>query len=261
MGRMTRCSRSISRSTSNQRSNRAEEVIGVSPLGLLFGAGGWAPLLLKGLLVTVGLAVTSAPFGFGAGLLLASVRQSRSWVAATVAEGFTQFFRGIPDLLSLFLIYFGLQALLNWVAGRLGPGWAFNMDAFLAGSIALAVVTAAYSSEVWISALGAVPAGQREAAAALGLAPGQAFRLVTLPQLMRVALPGLGNLWLIVLKDTSLISTLAVTDLLRAASEASRATLRPIVFYSAASVLYLVLTVASGGVQAALERRANRGYA
>ncbi len=233
----------------------------MNSLGLLFGAGGWAPLLLKGLLVTVGLAVTSAPFGFGAGLLLALVRQSRSWLAVTVADGFTNFFRGIPDLLSLFLVYFGLQALLNWVANRLGPGWAFNLDAFVAGAIALSVVTAAYSSEVWISALRSVPGGQREAAKALGLAPRQAFRLVTVPQLMRVALPGLGNLWLIVLKDTSLISTLAVSDLLRAASEASRATLRPILFYSAAAGLYLVLSIASGSVQAALERRANRGYA
>lgn len=228
---------------------------------LLFGAGGWAPLLLKGLLVTVLLAVTSAPFGFGGGLVLALLRRSGNWAVAAAASGFANFFRGIPDLLSLFLVYFGLQALLNWAAGKLGPGHSVNLDAFVAGVIALAVVTAAYSSEVWIGALAAVPTGQKEAARALGLAPRQVFRRVTLPQLLRVALPGLGNLWLIVVKDTSLISVLAVSDLLRAASEASRATLRPIVFYSAAALLYLVLAIASASVQAALERRANRGYA
>lgn len=228
---------------------------------LLFGADGWAPLLLKGALVTILLAVTSAPFGFGAGLVLALLKLSRIRVVTFACNVYTTFFRGIPDLLSLFIVYFGLQAVLNWVAARLGPAWSFDMDAFVAGAIALAVVTAAYSSEVWIASLHSVPKGQKEAAYALGLDRRRAFLLVTLPQLGRVALPGLGNLWTILLKDTSLISTLAVSDLLRAASEAARTTLRPILFYSAAALIYLLFSIASGGVQAALERRANRGYA
>jgi ABC-type arginine transport system permease subunit len=82
-----------------------------------------------------------------------------------------------------------------------------------------------------------------------------------LPQLMRVALPGLGNIWTALVKDTSLISTLAVSDLLRAASEASRATTRPILFYSAAAAVYLVFNIVSSVGQAYLERRANQGYA
>ena len=233
----------------------------MSTFDLVFGADGWAPLLLKGALITILLAVVSAPFGFGAGLALAVAKLSRRPVISALCHGFTTFFRGIPDLLSLFLIYFGLQALLNWIGHRIDPDMALTMDAFVAGVIALAVVTAAYSSEVWIGALHAVPNGQHEAARALGLAPRQAFRLITLPQLLRVALPGLGNLWTILLKDTSLISTLAVSDLLRAASEASRATLRPILFYSAAAFIYLLISIASAGVQAMLERRTNRGYA
>lgn len=233
----------------------------MSGLELLFGPDGWAPLLLKGAAITVLLAVTSAPFGFGGGLVLALLKLSRrAWVTLP-CHAFTTFFRGIPDLLSLFIIYFGLQALLNWIATRLGPQFSVNVDAFVAGSIALAVVTAAYSSEVWIAALRAVPPGQAEAAHSLGLDRKRAFLLVTLPQLGRVALPGLGNLWTLLVKETSLISTLAVTDLLRAASEASRTTLRPILFYSAAAAIYLTFSIASGGVQAVLERRANRGYA
>ncbi len=230
-------------------------------LSLLFGADGWAPLLLKGAVITVLLAVTSAPLGFGAGLLLALLKLSHNPVLNVVCNAYTTFFRGIPDLLALFLVYFGLQLALNWVANKLGPDWHIEMDAFVAGVIALSVVTAAYSAEVWIAALHAVPTGQHEAAHALGLDRKRAFILVTLPQLGRVALPGLGNLWTILVKDTSLISTLAVSDLLRAASEASRATLRPILFYSAAAFIYLVISIASGSVQAMLERRANRGYA
>ncbi len=233
----------------------------MTALQLLFGPDGWGPLLLKGAGITILLALASAPFGFGAGLLLALMKLSRQRFARGACEAFTTLFRGIPDLLSLFLVYFGLQALLNWAANLVAPGQSVNMDAFVAGAISLAVVTAAYSSEVWIAALHAVPPGQREAAYALGLSNRQAFMLVTLPQLGRVALPGLGNIWTILLKDTSLISTLAVSDLLRAASEASRSTLRPILFYSAAAGIYLIFSIASGGVQSALERRSNRGYA
>jgi polar amino acid transport system permease protein len=228
---------------------------------LLFGADGWAPLLLKGALITVLLSVTSAPLGFGAGLVLALLKLSRNRVLVLLCNAYTNFFRGIPDLLALFIVYFGLQSLLNWLSARFGPEWRIEMDAFAAGVIALSVVIAAYSSEVWVASLHAVPPGQKDAAYALGLDRRQAFTLVTLPQLTRVALPGLGNLWTILVKDTSLISTLAVTDLLRAASEASRATLRPILFYSAAALIYLLFSIASGAVQAMLERRLNRGYA
>jgi polar amino acid transport system permease protein len=106
-----------------------------------------------------------------------------------------------------------------------------------------------------------MPKGQNEAAYSLGLDRKRAFFLVLLPQLARVALPGLGNIWTILLKDTSLISTLAVMDLLRAASEASRNTTRPILFYSAAAAVYLIFSIASAILQSGLERRANRGYA
>ena len=228
---------------------------------LIVGANGWGKLLLKGAGITILLALASAPFGFAGGLLLAVFKSSRNPLARLGCGAFTTLFRGIPDLLSLFIVYFGLQIALNWVSGIVSPGQPLTMDAFVAGAISLAVVVAAYSSEVWIAALHAVPTGQREAAFALGLSRRRTFRLVTLPQLGRVALPGLGNIWTILLKDTSLISTLAVSDLLRAASEASRATLRPLLFYGAAAFIYLLFSIVSGGMQALLERRANRGYA
>jgi len=226
---------------------------------LLFGAQGWAGLLLRGAVVTVGLSLATIPAGFGGGLVLALLRRSRSALGRRFAGAYVWFFRGIPDLLSLFLVYFGLQSLLNWGGRLLGLGWRPEMDAFAAGVIALSVVVAAYSSEVWLGAWAAVPAGQSEAARSLGLRPRVVFRRVVLPQMVRVALPGLGNVWMVLIKDTSLISTLAVMDLLRAASEASRATSRPILFYMAAGVIYLVFSVVSGLGQALLERRAGRG--
>ena len=226
---------------------------------LLFGADGWAPLLLQGALITVLLSFASVPFGFGGGLILAILKLQPSRTLRFVCDAYTTFFRGIPDLLSLFLVYFGLQALLNWAGNKVG--FRIEMNAFFAGVVALSVVVAAYSSEVWVASLRAVPPGQAEAAKSLGMDPKRVFCLVVLPQLGRVALPGLGNIWTILVKDTSLISTLAVMDLLRAASEASRATTRPLLFYSAAAALYLVFSIISSIGQAALERRANQGYA
>ena len=228
---------------------------------LLFGPEGWTPLLLKGALVTVLLAVTTIPFGFGGGLLLALLRHSRFRLVRMGCDAYSTFFRGIPDLLALFIVYFGLQSLLNALAQRLGGGWHLEMNAFAAGVIALSVVVAAYSCEVWVAALNAVPPGQAEAARSLGMNERRVFVLVVLPQLARVALPGLGNIWTILVKDTSLISTLAVTDLLRAASEASRATTRPLLFYGAAAAIYLVFSIVSSFGQAWLERRSNQGYA
>ena len=228
-------------------------------LALLFGPEGWGSLLLRGATVTILLALATAPVGFAAGLALALGKLSASRRVRVASEAYTTFFRGIPDLLALFLVYFGLQALLDRAA-RLGLGH-LELNAFFAGVLALAAVAAAYSSEVWVASLAAVPSGPAEAARALGLNPRQTFRLVTLPQLARVALPGLGNVWTVLLKDTSLISTLAVMDLLRAASEASKNTTRPILFYSAAAAVYLVFSIASGIVQAGLERRLSRGIA
>jgi len=229
--------------------------------GLLFGPNGWAPLLLKGTVVTVLLSLATVPFGFGGGLLLAVLKLSPSRAVRTACDAYTTFFRGIPDLLSLFIVYFGLQALLNMLARLLGDAWRVEMDSFVAGVISLSVVASAYSSEVWIASLKAVPPGQTDAAKSLGLHPKQVFFRVVLPQMMRVALPGLGNIWTIMVKDTSLVSTLAVMDLLRAANEASRATIRPLVFFGAAAAIYLAFSIVSSTGQAWLERRANRGFA
>lgn len=227
---------------------------------LLFGTNGWAPLLLQGAGVTIALALTTVPVGFGAGLGLALIRRSRLRPLRMVGEAYTTFFRGIPDLLALFIVYFGLQALLTRLATAVGLA-AIELNAFLAGVIALGVVVSAYSSEVWIASIAAVPSGQTEAARSLGLSGRQVFRLVVLPQLLRVALPGLTNIWTILLKDTSLVSTLAVMDLMRAAAEAARSTREPLLFYTAAGAVYLLISIGSTFGQAALERRFARGYA
>lgn len=233
----------------------------MTSFGLLFGPDGWGALLLQGAIVTILLALAAMPAGFAAGLALAMVRLSASRPLRIAGEAYATFFRGIPDLLALFIVYFGIQALIDRASQLLGIADRLQLNAFLAGVIALGVVMSAYSSEVWLAALSAVPRGQDEAARSLGLSRRHAFTLVILPQLVRVALPGLGNIWSVLLKDTSLISTLAVMDLLRAASEAAKNTREPLLFYGAAAAIYLAFSIASAAGQAVLEHRFARGAA
>ena len=230
----------------------------MTAFSLLFGQDGWGGLLLKGAIVTILLALCTMPLGFGFGLALAVMKRSSNKGVRAFCEIYTTFFRGIPDLLALFIVYFGLQIVLD----RIGKALDFHIElnAFAAGVIALGTIAAAYSSEVWVSALQSVPKGQEEAATSLGLDSKRAFLFVVLPQLFRVAIPGLGNVWSILLKDTSLISTIAVMDLMRAASEASRGARSPILFFSAAAGIYLIFSIASNAIQWRLERRSNRGY-
>jgi len=229
--------------------------------GLLFGPNGWSRLLLEGLAVTVGLALATIPFGFGFGLLLAILKLSKRRVVRGLCEAYTTFFRGIPDILALFIVYFGLNALLDRIWVALQFEGHLEMNIFVAGVIALSTVVAAYSSEVWVAALKSVAEGQREAAFALGLDRRKTFVFVTWPQLIRVALPGLGNIWMVLLKDTSLVSTLGLVDLLRAAHEANKNTGRPIFFFTVAALIYFAFSILSSVVQARLEKRANRGFA
>ena len=233
----------------------------MTALSLLFGPDGWGGLLLQGAIVTLLLGLATLPVGFGIGLGLAALKRSKSRVVRVLCEAYTTFFRGIPDLLALFIIYFGAQALLDKLGRALSLGFHLELNAFVAGVLALGLIAGAYSSEVWVAAFQSVPKNQTEAAFAVGLTSRQSFFLVVFPQLLRVALPGLGNVWTIMLKDTSLISTLAVLDLLRAASEASRATQNPLLFYSAAAAVYLLFSIGSALVQSRLERRAGRGFA
>jgi len=134
-----------------------------------------------------------------------------------------------------------------------------ELSAFVAGLIALGMVFAAFSGEVFLGAIRAVPKGQIETAHALGLTGYMTLRLVMLPQVIRYALPGLGNLWLSLLKDTSLVSVIALTDLIRQTKIVVGATKEPFFFYLIACLLYLAMAIISSFGLTALEKWSNRG--
>jgi len=227
----------------------------------LFAIGdtGWGDELLEGLWLTIRLALVSYAIGFVIGLLGAGAKLSRFAVLRGVAETYTTVIRGVPEILVVFLIYFGGSIAFEAVLTALGYGGRIQVDGFVAGVVALATVSGAYQTEVLRAGILAVPKGQIEAADAIGMSKLLRFRRVVLPQLLRFALPALGNLWLVMLKDTAIISVVGLEELLRMADVAGRSTRMQFTFFFAAAILYLLLTVVSMVVIQLLERFTMRG--
>ncbi|WP_114416284.1 ABC transporter permease [Marinospirillum perlucidum] len=216
---------------------------------------GFGHLLLAGTWVTLKLAFVSLVFGLLLGLLGALAKRSSFFPLRWVGNLYTTLMRGLPELLLVLLIYFGTSQLLE-----LTFGVYVEISAFAAGVAALSIAFGAYATEVFRAALQELPKGQVEAAQALGLSPWQTFWHVMLPQLWRLALPGLGNLFLVLLKDTALVSVIGLEDIMRQAYVASGYTKLPFTFYLAAAGIYLTLTIVFMQLLGWLEKRAGRGH-
>lgn len=227
----------------------------------LFAIGdtGWGDELLDGLWLTVRLALVSYAIGFVIGLLGAGAKLSPFALLRGAAETYTTVIRGVPEILVVFLIYFGGSVALGGFLNLIGYEGRVEISGFIAGVVALATVSGAYQTEVLRAGILAVPAGQIEAADAIGMPKLLRFRRIVLPQLLRYALPALGNLWLVMLKDTAIISVVGLDELLRSADVAGRSTRMQFTFFMAAALLYLVLTVISMAVIQLIERGTMRG--
>ena len=220
---------------------------------------GFGAQLAAGTLVTAGLAVASLAGGLILGIAGAAARMSRGRLLRAAAQAYTTAIRGVPELLVVLIVYFGASAAIGRVAGLFGATGFFELNPFLAGVSALSVTFGAYATEVLRGAFLAVPPGQAETAYALGLSRLRTFRHVLLPQVWRSALPGLGNLFLVLLKDTSLVSVVGLDELMRKSTIAVSYTREPFTFYVAAALIYLAMTAFSMAAIQALERRAARG--
>ncbi|MFT3741290.1 MAG: ABC transporter permease subunit [Gammaproteobacteria bacterium] len=214
---------------------------------------GYLPQLLTGAWITVQVACCSLLLGLLLGLLGASAEASRFRVIRYFATSVISVIRGLPELLVLFFIYFGGTLLLTSLMKHY-----VDVSAFWAGVVALGLLFGSYASQVFRAAFLAVPAGQIEAAKALGLKRWLIFSHIQLPQAWRHALPGLGNLWLVLLKDTALVSLIGLSDLMNKAQLASSSTRLPFTFFLTAAVFYLLLTSISQGIMRQLAQRATR---
>lgn len=225
---------------------------------LSWGPEGWLDEIAHGVFITVSLAVATLPFGLLIGFLVAVAKQSQEPLLRLAGNVYTTIFRGLPELLTLFLIFFGAQLGLQYVVHLLSPGATVEINSFVAGMVALGFVFSSYASEVFLSAFRAIPHGQYEAGYSVGLSYTATMRLIVLPQLVRIALPGLANLWLILLKDTALVSAIGLSDILRQTYIASRVSKEAFLFYGLACLIYLGLAIISSYGIAAVERSVGR---
>ena len=219
---------------------------------------GFTAQLLAGTVVTVQVTLVATALGICLGLLGASARMSKVRSIRWLGDGYVGFIRGIPELLVVFLIYFGSTRLLMFIASQFGYNEYIELSPFLAGVIALGLTFGGYATEVFRGAFLAIHPGQTEAAQALGMSKSRIFLRIQLPQVWRVALPGLGNLILVLMKDTALISVIGLEELTRKTSMAVTSTREPFTWYLTAAIMYLVLTVVATLVLNHFEKRTRR---
>ena len=218
----------------------------------------FAPLLGRGVLVTVGVAVLALVLATVLGALGATAKLSRRRVLRWIAQVYTTIVRGVPDLVLILLIYFGGQRLLNDVGRALGSDY-IEISKFWAGVISIGFIYGAYLTETFRGAYQSVHKGQAEAALSLGMKPLPILWTVLLPQIMRLALPGYGNVWMVLVKSTAVVSVIGLEDLVGLADKAGKATRAPFLFFVAVILVYLTITWVSQIVLKYADDRANRG--
>jgi len=224
-----------------------------------FGPTGWGIQIIEATLMTVAVSICAFLFGMVFGTFGAWAKLSRSLVARWLADVYTTVFRGIPDLLVIYLLYFGGSAALTAVGRALGSQGFIGVNAFLTGALAVGIVSGAYQTEVFRGAFLAIARGEIEAAKSVGMRPLLMFRRIVAPQVVRFALPGMGNVWQLVLKESALISVTGLVELLRQSQVAAGSTKQPFPFYITAMAMYLLLTTVSSWLFRRGEMRAMRG--
>jgi His/Glu/Gln/Arg/opine family amino acid ABC transporter permease subunit len=214
----------------------------------------YAPLLASGALVTISLALLALALATALGALGAAAKLGGGWIAGSAAFVYTTLVRGIPDLVLILLVYFGGQRLVNLVMGALGAG-PVSVSPFWAGVLAIGFIYGAYLTETFRGAYLTIPLGQVEAAKALGMHSLALHWTVTLPQLLRFALPGYANVWQVLVKSTAVVSVIGLEDLVGLANDAGKTVREPFVFFSAVLLVYLAITWVSTTIFERLEVR------
>jgi len=224
----------------------------------VFDLHGYLPLILKGTLLTVEVAVLSLLIAVFLGLLGAAAKLSGSRLARLIAGVYTTVIRGVPDLVLMTLIFFGGQILVNDIGDRLG--WDYvDVSPFAAGVLTIGFIFGAYLTETFRGGIMAVSRGEIEAGHAYGMTSIQVFLRITLPAMVRHALPGFSNNWLVLAKTTALVTVIGLHDMVFNAGQAGGATRQPFTFYLLVAILFLVITGVSDIGLRWVERRYSVG--
>ena len=227
---------------------------------LSFGDTGWGDELFRSTLMTIAVSITAMIIGFLFALIFTPLKLSKNKFLNFIANFYTTIIRGVPELLVIYLFFFGGTGAVMFVASIFGYNEYIEINAFITGAFAIGIISGAYSTEVFRGAIQSIDKGQFEAANVLGFNKFGKFFKIILPQTLRLAIPNLSNVWQITLKDTSLISVTGLVEIMRQSYIAAGSTRDPLFFYSFAAVLYLLLTYISMKLINKLEARYSRGY-
>ena len=227
---------------------------------LAFGNTGWGDELFFATLMTIAVSITAMIIGFCFALIFTPLKLSKNKLLNFIGNSYTTIIRGVPELLVIYLLFFGGSGAVMYVASIFGYNNYIEINAFLTGSFAIGIISGAYSTEVFRGAIQSIDKGQFEASKVLGLKKPVHFFKVIMPQMLRLAVPNLSNVWQITLKDTSLISVTGLVEIMRQSYIAAGSTRDPLFFYSFAAVLYLLLTFLSMKLINKLETKYRRGY-
>jgi polar amino acid transport system permease protein len=220
---------------------------------------GWGGVLLRGFVNSIQIAIGGYAFGLLLGVGGAFGKLYGGPILRDLMECYTTIVRAVPELVLILLLYYAGTDALNQLLSLIGIG-TVDISGLAAGIFVIGIVQGAYSTEVLRGAIKAVPAGQIEAARAYGMSPFKVMTRVTLPAMLPYAIPGLSNLWLIATKDTALLAVVGFSELTLVTRQAAGATKAYILFFCAAGVLYLALTLVSDLIIKIIERRARRGF-
>ena len=227
---------------------------------LLFGDTGWGDELFLATLMTIAVSIAAMAIGFLFALIFTPLKLSKNKSLNIIGNCYTTIIRGVPELLVIYLLFFGGTGAVMYVASIFGYDGYIEINSFVTGALAIGIISGAYSTEVFRGAILSIDKGQFEASQVLGIKKSIQFYKVILPQMLRISIPNLSNVWQITLKDTSLISVTGLVEIMRQSYIAAGSTRDPLFFYSFAAVLYLMLTFLSMKIINKLEAKYSRGY-
>jgi arginine/ornithine transport system permease protein len=215
--------------------------------------------ILQGALLTVGVSMAALGVAILLGLLGAAAKLSGRPVLVALANVYTTVIRGVPELVLMLLIFYGGTIGLNHLMESLGNQKTVDINPFIAGVITIGFIYGAYMTETFRGAILSIPKGQMEAAWALGMGRFRTFWRITMPQMVRYALPGFTNNWLVLIKATALVSLIGLQDMTYLAKQASAASREPFTFFVFVAVLFLLYTSGSLWVLRRVEQRFSLG--
>ena len=224
---------------------------------LSFGDTGWGDELLRATFMTILVAIAAFFFGFFISFLIVPLKLSKKKILNFIGNTYTTIFRGVPELLVIYLFFFGGSTAVMFVAKLFGYKEFIEINAFLTGSVSIGLISGAYTTEVLRGSIESISRGQFDGAKSLGLKKSTYYIFVIAPQVLRLSLPNLSNVWQLTLKDTALISVTGLVEIMRQSYIASGVTRNPLLFYCFAAFLYLILTTISLKYFNKLEKKYN----